>query len=102
MPTYNYKCNSCDTEFSIFQGINDNNVEKCIECDSKKIERLITGGTGMIFKGDGFYLTDYTDYGKKEKNDKDKKNIDKNNKDKKNIDKNNKGKNNDSKSKNSK
>jgi putative FmdB family regulatory protein len=87
VPTYNYKCSSCEIEFSTFQGINDESVKRCIECDSKKIERLITGGTGMIFKGDGFYLTDYTDYGKK---------------DKKNIDKNNKGKNNDSKSKNSK
>jgi len=87
MPTYNYKCDSCELEFSIFQGINDGNIKRCVKCDSEKIERLITGGTGMIFKGDGFYLTDYTDYGKK---------------DKKNIDKNNKGKNNDSKSKKSK
>ena len=92
MPTYDYKCDSCNTEFSTFQGINDENIKKCISCNSIKVERLITGGTGMIFKGDGFYLTDYTDYGKK-----DKKNIDKNNK-VKNI----KGKNNDSKSKKSK
>ena len=86
MPTYNYSCKNCNNEFSVFQGINDAHVDKCTICGSKKIERLITGGTGMIFKGDGFYLTDYTDYGKK---------------DKKNIDKNNKGKNNDSKSKES-
>ncbi len=84
MPTYNYKCNSCNVGFSIFQGINDSRAKKCIKCSSEKIERLITGGTGMIFKGDGFYLTDYTDYGKK------------------NIDTNNKGKSDDSKSKNSK
>ena len=84
MPTYNYKCNSCDAGFSVFQGINDNRTKKCVKCSSEEIERLITGGTGMIFKGDGFYLTDYTNYGKK------------------NIDTNNKGKNDDSKSKNSK
>ena len=87
MPTYNYQCGKCEIEFSLFKSIKEEKEVNCPKCESEDVERLITGGTGMIFKGDGFYLTDYTDYGKK---------------DKKNIDKNNKGKNNDSKRKNSK
>ena len=60
MPTYNYKCSHCDVEFSVFQSINDKTLTDCNKCDkSDSINRVITGGTGMIFKGDGFYLTDY-------------------------------------------
>ena len=69
MPTYNYKCTSCYIEFSVFQGINDEKINKCPECNADdSIERIITGGTGMIFKGDGFYITDYV----KSKNNKEK------------------------------
>ena len=68
MPTYNYKCNNCGIEFAVFQSINDKKHSDCNKCNTRdSIERLITGGTGMIFKGDGFYLTDYTNYGKKDK-----------------------------------
>ena len=60
MPTYNYRCNQCKIEFSIFKGINDTKIDNCPDCSSNsKIERIITGGTGMIFKGDGFYINDY-------------------------------------------
>ena len=60
MPTYNYKCFKCDIEFEVFQNINDDKIVDCIKCDAKKsVNRLITGGTGIIFKGDGFYITDY-------------------------------------------
>ena len=60
MPTYNYKCIKCDAEFEVFQSINDDSIVDCVKCDTKEsVNRLITGGTGMIFKGDGFYLTDY-------------------------------------------
>ncbi len=59
MPTYNYKCDRCDKIISIFQGINDKPLINCDTCNSK-INRIITGGTGMIFKGSGFYKTDYT------------------------------------------
>ena len=60
MPTYNYKCSHCDVEFSVFQSINDKRLTDCDKCDkSDSINRVITGGTGMIFKGNGFYLTDY-------------------------------------------
>ena len=83
MPTYNYKCIKCDAEFEVFQGINDDSIVDCIECDTKKsVNRLITGGTGMIFKGDGFYITDYKK--NKKDNQKTKKNKKDNKKEKKN------------------
>ena len=58
MPTYNYKCENCDNIISVFQGINDKPLINCATCNGK-INRIITGGTGMIFKGNGFYHTDY-------------------------------------------
>ena len=75
MPTYNYKCKGCKIEFSVFQGINDEKKNKCPQCKTDNdIERTITGGTGMIFKGDGFYITDYVkSENKKEKTIKDNK-----------------------------
>ena len=62
MPTYNYYCNACDTHFSYFQKMSESPISSCENCRGK-VKRLITGGTGLIFKGSGFYLTDY----KKEK-----------------------------------
>ena len=48
MPTYNYKCNECKIEFSIFKGINDEKKNKCHQCKtSDNVERIITGGTGV-------------------------------------------------------
>ena len=63
MPTYNYYCSKCDSHFSYFQKMSESSLATCEECGGK-IERIITGGTGLIFKGSGFYLTDYKD-GKK-------------------------------------
>ncbi len=63
MPTYNYYCGDCDTHFSYFQKMSEAAVTKCENCGGR-VKRLITGGTGLIFKGSGFYLTDYKD-GKK-------------------------------------
>ena len=60
MPTYNYYCSDCDTHFSYFQKMSESPISSCEKC-SGKIRRLITGGTGLIFKGSGFYLTDYKD-----------------------------------------
>ena len=60
MPTYNYYCRNCDSHFSYFQQMSESSFSKCEECGGK-IERVITGGTGLIFKGSGFYLTDYKD-----------------------------------------
>ena len=65
MPTYNYYCEKCDMNFSYFQQMSESSLSTCEECGGK-IERIITGGTGLIFKGSGFYLTDYKDGGKKD------------------------------------
>jgi putative FmdB family regulatory protein len=58
MPTYEYKCQICGYSFEKFQSIKDKPLEKCPECHGK-IQRLIGGGAGIIFKGSGFYSTDY-------------------------------------------
>ena len=58
MPTYNYKCDSCADIFSIRQSIKDEPLIKCDKCGGK-VSRIISGNTGLIFKGSGFYLTDY-------------------------------------------
>ena len=58
MPTYNYYCSDCDSHFSYFQKMSESPISSCDNCGGK-VKRLITGGTGLIFKGSGFYLTDY-------------------------------------------
>ena len=58
MPTYNYYCIDCDTHFSYFQKMSESPISSCENCGGE-VKRLITGGTGLIFKGSGFYLTDY-------------------------------------------
>ena len=58
MPTYDYKCLECKHTFEEFQKITDNPLEICPECGGK-IKRLIGPGAGPIFKGSGFYQTDY-------------------------------------------
>jgi len=58
MPTYEYKCDSCGYLFEEFQSITDKPIEKCPKCNGK-VRRLIGGGNGFIFKGSGFYITDY-------------------------------------------
>ena len=67
MPTYNYYCSDCDTHFSYFQKMSELPISSCKNCGGK-VKRLITGGTGLIFKGSGFYLTDYKN-GKKSTDD---------------------------------
>lgn len=57
MPTYGYECKSCSNKFDVFQAISDEPVKTCPEC-GKGVRRLIFGGTGVIFKGSGFYVTD--------------------------------------------
>jgi putative FmdB family regulatory protein len=59
MPTYEYKCNACEHEFELFQSIKASSVRKCPECGKLKVKRLIGIGAGVIFKGSGFYQTDY-------------------------------------------
>jgi putative FmdB family regulatory protein len=58
MPTYDYECTKCGHTFEAFQGMNDKPLAKCPKCKSA-LRRLIGGGLGVIFKGSGFYTTDY-------------------------------------------
>jgi putative FmdB family regulatory protein len=71
MPTYDYKCLECDVQFEKFQGITAPLLEECPECNGK-VKRLIGAGAGLIFKGSGFYITDYRSDGYKESAKKDK------------------------------
>src|ERR1700689_3990326 len=61
MPTYEYKCNACGHRFERFQSIMAGPIRKCPECGKSAVERLISAGGGLIFKGSGFYITDYRD-----------------------------------------
>lgn len=59
MPTYEYFCKACSFEFEEFQSIASEPIQICPKCGQKRVERKISGGTGLIFKGSGFYITDY-------------------------------------------
>lgn len=59
MPTYEYKCDNCNHTFETLQSIKAEPLTKCPKCGKNKLRKLITGGVGLIFKGSGFYLTDY-------------------------------------------
>src|SRR3954467_7075507 len=59
MPTYEYKCNACGHTFERFQSIKAAPIRKCPECGKSKVKRLIGTGAGLLFKGSGFYITDY-------------------------------------------
>lgn len=59
MPTYEYRCAKCKKTFDKLQSMNDKPLAKCLLCGAAKPERLIGAGAGLIFKGSGFYITDY-------------------------------------------
>ncbi|MHC4115763.1 MAG: FmdB family zinc ribbon protein [Planctomycetota bacterium] len=59
MPTYEYICENCGSEFELFQSITARPLRKCRECGKSSLKRLIGAGAGVIFKGSGFYQTDY-------------------------------------------
>lgn len=59
MPTYEYACENCGHRFEQFQSITAKSLKKCPECGKPKLARLIGSGAGIIFKGSGFYQTDY-------------------------------------------
>jgi putative FmdB family regulatory protein len=61
MPTYDYKCDACGHAFEQFQSMSAEPVRKCPACKKLKVKRLIGTGAGLIFKGSGFYITDYRD-----------------------------------------
>lgn len=64
MPTYEYRCTKCKHEFEVFQKMSAKPAGKCPKCGGKP-ERLLSGGGGLVFKGTGFYITDYKRAGEK-------------------------------------
>ena len=61
MPNYDYACQNCGHEFEHMQSMSSDRLETCPECQKDSLKRLIGRGGGIIFKGDGFYSTDYRD-----------------------------------------
>ena len=59
MPTYEYECKACGKTFEVFQKMSDDPLKTCICCKKKPVRRKIGTGAGIIFKGSGFYCTDY-------------------------------------------
>lgn len=59
MPTYDYACAACGHRFERFEPISDGGLKSCPKCHKKKARRLLGTGAGLIFKGSGFYTTDY-------------------------------------------
>lgn len=59
MPTYEYQCEACGHEFELFQSMSAPVKRKCPECERLTLKRLIGTGSGVLFKGSGFYETDY-------------------------------------------
>jgi putative FmdB family regulatory protein len=74
VPTYDYKCDACQNVWEEFQSIKAAPTKKCPKCGKLKAHRLIGGGAGLIFKGSGFYLTDYRSDSYKKAAEADKKN----------------------------
>ena len=85
MPTYDYICKKCEKMVEYFQCMSDAPKKECPDCKENSLRRVISGGTGLIFKGSGYYLTDYKnkknkppekkDTGKKKKKETSKKKI---------------------------
>lgn len=59
MPTYEYACPKCGHTFEVFQSMKDEPLKKCPKCNKTGVKRLLGTGAGLIFKGSGFYITDY-------------------------------------------
>ena len=87
MPTYDYVCDNCEHAFEEFQSITAKTLRKCPECKKSKLRRLIGAGAGVIFKGSGFYETDYRSDGYKKSAEAEKKSATESKGDKKNKDK---------------
>jgi putative FmdB family regulatory protein len=73
MPTYDYVCDACEHEFELFQSISEPLKRKCPECGKLKLRRLFGTGAAVVFKGSGFYETDYRSDSYKKAAEKDKK-----------------------------
>jgi putative FmdB family regulatory protein len=65
MPTYDYECGACEHSLEVFQGINDPVLKKCPKCGKNKLKRQFGTGAAIVFKGSGFYQTDYRSEGYK-------------------------------------
>lgn len=59
MPTYDYECDACGHRFELLQGMRERAKRKCPECKKNKLQRIVGAGAGLIFKGSGFYSTEY-------------------------------------------
>jgi len=77
MPTYDYQCDACNHEFELFQSISAPVKRKCPECGKQKLRRLFGTGAAVVFKGSGFYQTDYRSESYKKAAEKDKKSMEK-------------------------
>lgn len=64
MPTYDYVCEACGHKFEAFHSMTAKPLRDCPKCKKAKVKRMIGGGSGIIFKGSGFYQTDYKSKGK--------------------------------------
>ncbi len=72
MPTYEYECDACGHRFEKFQSIKASPIRMCPECGKRKVKRLIGTGAALLFKGSGFYVTDYRSKSYQEAAEKDK------------------------------
>ncbi|KAA3613432.1 MAG: zinc ribbon domain-containing protein [Planctomycetota bacterium] len=59
MPHYDYQCQACGHEYELFQRMSEPVLQDCPECTKPKLKRLVGGGGGVVFRGSGFYVTDY-------------------------------------------
>lgn len=66
MPTYEYRCGNCGKELEVMQSIKEAPLTKCPKCGKETLKKMVSGGAGLIFKGSGFYLTDYKKSGSSE------------------------------------
>jgi len=69
MPTYDYVCTKCDNKFEAFHSMTAEPLKECPKCGGY-VEKKISGGTGLVFKGSGFYITDYKNKSKKNSSEK--------------------------------
>ena len=60
MPTYDYRCQSCGERVEVFQRMSDAPMLLCPNCGKKELTRIVTGGAGVIYRGEGWYVTDYS------------------------------------------
>jgi putative FmdB family regulatory protein len=60
MPNYDYRCDNCGFEQEIFQRISEDAITTCPNCGKETFNRVVTGGAGVLYKGEGWYVTDYS------------------------------------------